>query len=880
MDHLPTVEDPAYPPLEIPCVCLDRYPFDGDEWSSFPIRMGFNKSSLIESVDQRGKSRADTAALLQSWLFFGMLAEILVRPINVQDFVRFNDAGHPVITTILLPHFLLEWQDVDRKIPREAHTRNRNRAIKCLEEVSGFLVQRPPSARRRNPLSAEMQLSIISTAEYLNIFGAQYIWNAFLLRFLEAPMGYRPPQDRDDPEIPTLSGFGSGNDIHGLVQSRLSSWCAQEKRRLLQTYCTSTLFVISNLKRERSDAHRKCTQEQCFYYQIDETEYETRHSDLCPDCAFIGPDEQDLVNIIEMGKIPLVSIERDGEELRIHVVKASEKAEFTAVSHVWGDGLGNTKETRLPTCQLKRLLTLAEDLNNKALDLTDNTHRELKQEVKLAETMPMPASYKGRRLEFVEVFDSLPRKSIMALLDWMPKRQTIFPTYDRQKQEPLAEIVEYPKRSNPGLRASEYTTPLSPEITGGLRDLERSIFDTDEMKAIQPDSKAEMQKYLASLPERQRSPLLWIDTLCIPHNKQARAKAIGNMGRVYKQASQVMVLDAELQKVEVKSSAQENSMRIALSGWSRRAWTLQEGLLARELKVRFATGFLDIHSQELFSQMHVNSQSYEIVGKDLQQIAFNRSWGGDRYAQLMTIIKMFRWRSLSKPDDEALVLAVLLGMDGSEIQKLAQGYHADRMLEFWCLQRAIPRGLLVCGGTRLTKEGFRWAPRSLLHLKFGYFEDLPPRPAFVTPSGLSAECIGWIFSTTTNMDLPFIVVDKVRSRIINVAISESVGSGKGWITGSPSQPQRYGVITMRQPPRMRDTSGILLSVSDIQDGVYHARYECDVFIGELDAAGMGIDQSSLLTQMARLSVNGWQGGTGSGVVVNEADKSSPKWLIR
>lgn len=96
---------------------------------------------------------------------------------------------------------------------------------------------------------------------------------------------------------------------------------------------------------------------------------------------------------------------------------------------------------------------------------------------------------------------------------------------------------------------------------------------------------------------RDKCTPFWVDTLCVPVGeayREERSRAIAMMKETHERAYQVLVLDAELETYSMQcgtdansSSVAEAMMRIFLSGWMRRLWTLQEGVLARNLHVKF-----------------------------------------------------------------------------------------------------------------------------------------------------------------------------------------------------------------------------------------------------------------------------------------------------
>ncbi|KAI5458770.1 hypothetical protein BGZ63DRAFT_432266 [Mariannaea sp. PMI_226] len=89
---------------------------------------------------------------------------------------------------------------------------------------------------------------------------------------------------------------------------------------------------------------------------------------------------------------------------------------------------------------------------------------------------------------------------------------------------------------------------------------------------------------------------IWIDTLCVPLEPKTKKMAIGMLKRYYSLASMTAVLDGELTQLCHKSYTEcELLLRIGLSGWMRRCWTMQEAIVAGgSLCVRFADGWFSL----------------------------------------------------------------------------------------------------------------------------------------------------------------------------------------------------------------------------------------------------------------------------------------------
>ena len=98
-----------------------------------------------------------------------------------------------------------------------------------------------------------------------------------------------------------------------------------------------------------------CTADRCLY-TIDETTYQTRHTENRCACRFVQiPD--DVWDIVGRGGIALVRfiVDEDAPSY-LKVEEAKHDSIYFAVSHVWSGGLGNQNANALPLCQLQKLV--------------------------------------------------------------------------------------------------------------------------------------------------------------------------------------------------------------------------------------------------------------------------------------------------------------------------------------------------------------------------------------------------------------------------------------------------------------------------------------------------------------------------------------------
>ncbi|BCS20370.1 uncharacterized protein APUU_20802S [Aspergillus puulaauensis] len=235
------------------------------------------------------------------------------------------------------------------------------------------------------------------------------------------------------------------------------------------------------------------------------------------------------------------------------------------------------------------------------------------------------------------------------------------------------------------------------------------------------------------------SLLFWMDTMCIPvaeEHRELRSKAIKSMKAVYERAFRVLVLDADIQSFP-SSDYTQSFMRIRLSAWMRRLWTLNEGVLANKLCIKFADGFLDVQERaEAAQKESYESELTSIKGSfgTPSRDADNFHWkfrllrinvisepdprlvkrtetsitspGAKRCFAIMEAFSAALYRSTSKERDEMLCFASLIGWDTSLLKGLPFEDHMHALLS---TESQLPQGMLFLAGPRMRQRGWRWA---------------------------------------------------------------------------------------------------------------------------------------------------------------------------
>lgn len=139
-------------------------------------------------------------------------------------------------------------------------------------------------------------------------------------------------------------------------------WCPYQVRHLSAKFDPATFAYLAGLERSslRTTVHQRCQQsENCIAYNTDPMTYDTRHVKAGCTCALISVPYDSLLKVIRRGRVPLISIETkgtgSGERFYLKVQPRRGNSSYTAISHVWADGLGNPHVNGLPSCQIECL---------------------------------------------------------------------------------------------------------------------------------------------------------------------------------------------------------------------------------------------------------------------------------------------------------------------------------------------------------------------------------------------------------------------------------------------------------------------------------------------------------------------------------------------
>ncbi len=311
------------------------------------------------------------AAMLQSWLYFGLLESVLGKHMHVSYLVRADGAGKRYIFTENLHACLQAWifkiRLADEGVKLETH----HQALKAMAYVHSWVERlniwtNPDHAHfykkveetypKFTQLLVTILPSIVRLAEMIDSARISAMPPSALLSL---GLAWKHPQQVRDYRERLLIEKG---------------WCPFTIQMLSFNLSESTVDWLACLPAKASlDLHSNCSGVECVRNNIDPHDYEASHdSKLCEGgCPNVRPPIADVIGTLgnKEDSIPVLSIIDQGDGVKVSVTcrsMASPDAEdYIAISHVWVDGLGSTAEIGIPECQARRLLKLGQEVAQK-----------------------------------------------------------------------------------------------------------------------------------------------------------------------------------------------------------------------------------------------------------------------------------------------------------------------------------------------------------------------------------------------------------------------------------------------------------------------------------------------------------------------------------
>jgi hypothetical protein len=353
--------------------------FDHDEtqeysivpFEEYPLQRGWTAEQLhiLRLGGFKNTNPTSALAMLQSWLFFGLLESLFQEHFPSRSFI-FETKGETctgerrVLNTKYLRTFYQRWHLDFLDFPDERKaslSRSFAQGFPAPHDWALFLtVKLGPRTPEYNtpPLSTTLNATIRNTLLLTELFGKALPQSLSRSLFVNHQMDLDP-----------------GDEIYQRMLER--KHCPSNYGVLMNKYGISVAMYATLLEPAENSfvRHDRCGRRSCVAYNVDVSTYEPRHvSEGCL-CDMVHPPTEDVYKALDSGTFPLIDGEAmfyDDPEGKLVVKPHGPGTEFLAFSHVWSDGLGSVTEKGLPGCQVAYLSKLTKAISGSTLFWIDS----------------------------------------------------------------------------------------------------------------------------------------------------------------------------------------------------------------------------------------------------------------------------------------------------------------------------------------------------------------------------------------------------------------------------------------------------------------------------------------------------------------------------
>lgn len=288
---------------------------------------------------------------------------------------------------------------------------------------------------------------------------------------------------------------------------------------------------------------------------------------------------------------------------------------------------------------------------------------------------------------------------------------------------PLISFQENPTSGKPSIELLEYKSGVNyvaishvwadglgnPTVNGlplcQLRRLQARVNSVSESETLEGQPRSE------NIP-------FWMDTICVPLREKFtkhRKTALRLMAKTYEEARITLVVSLELEKCSVSRPNEELAIRMMSTSWWRRLWTLQEGVVSKNINFQFCDGTVNI--DEMLKQLpssespfHMSSQ---LLNEALQELRLLYELKAKPPKKRITdFLNAVNWRSTSRLADEPTCLATILDIDPSDLLNMDK--HKDRMKAFFSKQQHFPSDFIFMNNYRENERRGIWMGAQIL----------------------------------------------------------------------------------------------------------------------------------------------------------------------
>lgn len=270
--------------------------------------MGPEESEWFRSVDQLDffHPEEENAGLLQSLLYFGLIAVISNKTIDGNRFSTRGKRWPTIVSSQLVASALIEVKINVLRLPRDACMELLQRHKKLLVKADSAVRQ----AERHFTRCSSSLIDLILLSVKILIGTIVHSYDCALDNTFDHLCG-TPIQWCD---IAQRRGDRS-RAAHRELETKMmqNGWCIHQAHKILSTFSYQTAYYFARLPRPRSArlGHDRCSRKSCKGWDSNPGNTHACHvTDACA-CSTISVSSADVAKIIRSDRIPLVSIEED-----------------------------------------------------------------------------------------------------------------------------------------------------------------------------------------------------------------------------------------------------------------------------------------------------------------------------------------------------------------------------------------------------------------------------------------------------------------------------------------------------------------------------------------------------------------------------------------
>jgi hypothetical protein len=254
------------------------------------------------------KSQGSTAALIQEWLYFGLLAVLCDTTIRGYDLSTPTGRRGRVVNSDLVRTKLINFQVGLLKVPKKQRADILQRHRKILWRANEAAHRFEKHFAARSDSSDYLDLILLSVKVLIGTISRFYD---------RARTKYSQPKKAihlDWFDVAHRQGdqlTAAGRAIE--VKMIKNGWCLHQIHKVLSTFSYPAAWHFAKLPRPRSARlmHDSCSKTSCRGWNSNPGHTSARHATTLCFCQTISIPSVEVAKVIQEGDIPLVSIEED-----------------------------------------------------------------------------------------------------------------------------------------------------------------------------------------------------------------------------------------------------------------------------------------------------------------------------------------------------------------------------------------------------------------------------------------------------------------------------------------------------------------------------------------------------------------------------------------